>query len=81
MNSKIFSLGLSDRAITLYLLIDCMVSSGIAPTGKNCRRDWTGTNDEYLASYVELSKAGVVTVVDEQFSIIASSEWKRLFSE
>ncbi len=77
MDSRIFSLGLSDKAITLYLLIDCMISSGSPPTEKACRRNWTGSNDEYLSAYVELGKAGVVAHDGQKFFLTSSSGWIR----
>jgi len=60
MNQKIFDMGLSTEAISLYLLCCGLVDLDRAITTKNLRDMWNGTEDGLCKSLESLEKINIL---------------------
>lgn len=60
MDQKIFTVGVSETAITLYLLLTGLADSGESLTQKKASGMWNDTPEAFEAAWQELAGRGII---------------------
>ena len=82
MDRKIFSLGLTVPAVSLYILCTTLVDQGRTVSRRNILPTWNSSEDDLDAAFSELEKRGVVRRIlsdlagNDVFRVMDSGEWK-----
>ncbi|MEW5736372.1 MAG: hypothetical protein AB1921_16115 [Thermodesulfobacteriota bacterium] len=82
MDQRIFSMGLSVEAVSLYLLCCGLTDQGATVSRKNLAGSWTGTEEGMELSFVELAAHGIVKRIlsdgekNEVFRVMPSDHWR-----
>jgi hypothetical protein len=75
MDRRIFELGLSVEAVSLYLIMADLEHSGVPLTREPIEARWTGTPEKLEQSLKELEFQNVVAGVNEPLEILPSDKW------
>jgi len=82
MDRRIFTLGLSVPAVSLYILCATLVDQGRTVSRKNVLPTWNSSEEDLDAAFSELEKRGVVRRIlsdlagNDVFRVMDSGEWK-----
>jgi hypothetical protein len=75
MYRKIFELGLSVEATSLYLLLDALIAADTPLNMENVESRWNATEEMLKSSITELQMNGVIQVNGNNFTINPVSMW------
>jgi hypothetical protein len=75
MDKRIFELGLSVEAISLYLIMADLEHSAVPLTWEPIEARWTGTREKLEQSLKELEFQNVIAAVEEPLKILPSQQW------
>jgi hypothetical protein len=76
MDQKIFSLGLSVPAVTLYLLLDALGAAAAPVDLAAARPRWHASKDELQAALAELSGLHIASLHGEQARLTPPDSWQ-----
>ncbi|WP_457571730.1 hypothetical protein [Desulfovulcanus sp.] len=75
MDNKIFELGLSVEATSLYLLLDALIAADTPLNLENVHSRWNATEEMLSKSIAELQMNGVIQVNGQDFVLNPVSNW------
>ena len=75
MYRKIFELGLSVEATSLYLLLDALITAKAPLNMENVLARWNATEEMLKSSITELQMNGVIQVNGNNFTVNPVSMW------
>lgn len=76
MDQKIFTMGLSVEATSLYLLMVSLSDAGTSLTPLTCSQFWNSSPQDMENAFVELDKRGVIEKASsDNWHIQPSSQW------
>jgi hypothetical protein len=78
MDKRIFELGLSVEAISLYLIMADLEHSGVPLTWEPIEARWTGTREKLEQSMSELEFQNVIAGMDEPLKILSADKWLQM---
>jgi len=79
MDQAVFNLNMSTEAVSLYLMIDDILSRGETPSFDACKLKWTASCEKLEESMRELAARGVIDVAEDGTLLVKeSSHWKPL---
>jgi len=75
MDNKIFELGLSVEAISLYLLLDALIAAEAPLNMENVHSRWNATEEMLSKSIAELQMNGIIQINGQEFVLNPVSNW------
>ena len=81
MSQKIFKMGFSVTAVSVYLLCCGLTDSGAPVSTKNLSEIWNGTGEELLLGLKQLEKNGILQCIlsDHQrktvYKLVNAQDW------
>jgi hypothetical protein len=76
MDQKIFTMGLSVEATSLYLLMVSLSDAGTPLTVESCSQFWNSSTEDLKTAMAELAGRGVISQASmENWFIQPSSKW------
>jgi hypothetical protein len=81
MNRRIFTMGLSTEAVSLYLLLCGLADEGARLTSQNILRVWNGTEDAFCLALETLAGKNIVRRVlsdgkgQEAYRVLDTEHW------
>ncbi len=81
MHPRIFTLGLSVEAISLYLILDDLDSRGAALTRDACSAYWNATAELFERSIDELVLQNILDVSGDTLSLRPATGWMEARAE
>lgn len=76
MDQKIFTMGLSVEATSLYLLMVSLSDAGTPLTLDTCKQFWNSSPGDLENALAELDKRGIIgKTIDGNWHIQPSSQW------
>ena len=82
MDRKIFTMGLSVEAVSLYILCCSLVDQGRTVSSRNILPVWNSSEKDLESAFVELERSGIARRIlsdlagNEVFRIMDSGEWR-----
>lgn len=76
MNPKIFALGLSVEAVSLYLILDDLAARPAPLTRQACASLWNGSPESLEKSFEELEIHCILDVAGDQFALRHEMDWR-----
>ncbi|MFP4071090.1 MAG: hypothetical protein ACLFTB_03485 [Desulfovibrionales bacterium] len=80
MERRIFELGLSVEAVSLYLLLDFLHQAGLPLTREPIEARWTGTPEKLDHSLQELELQNVIKGESDEYKVLPSEQWRAMGS-
>ena len=76
MDQKIFTMGLSVEATSLYLLMVSLSDAGTPLTLESCSQFWNSSSDDLESAMAELDERGIIDKASlDNWYIQPSSQW------
>ena len=75
MDRRIFELGLSVEAVSLYLILADLEHAAVPLTWEPIEARWTGSREKLEQSLKELEFQNVIAGVEEPLEILPSEKW------
>ncbi|MBT8762801.1 hypothetical protein KFV02_02515 [Desulfohalobiaceae bacterium Ax17] len=75
MDNKIFELGLSVEAISLYLLLDALIAAETPLNMANVHSRWNATEEMLSKSIAELQMNDIIQINGQEFVLNPVSNW------
>lgn len=76
MDQKIFTMGLSVEATSLYLLMVSLSDAGTPLTLDSCNQFWNSSPEDLENAWAELDQRGIIgKTIGENWHIQPSSNW------
>ncbi len=76
MDQKIFTMGLSVEATSLYLLMVSLSDAGTPLTLESCNQFWNSSPDDLETAMAELEQRGIISKASlDNWYIQPSSKW------
>jgi len=76
MDQKIFTMGLSVEATSLYLLMVSLSDAGTPLTVESCGQFWNSSTEDLKTAMAELAQRGVISEASmENWFIQPSAKW------
>jgi hypothetical protein len=76
MDQKIFTMGLSVEATSLYLLMVSLSDAGTPLTPETCSQFWNSSPGDMENAFAELDKRDIIgKSIDENWHIQPSAKW------